>query len=86
MDMKLNTIFLGGYVPCMSFGMLAYKMLTDEKGNLYVKCRNCPETAIFMFDSGGNYLDKIVIGQYDSHEVNGMSFGEDGFLYVLAAE
>ena len=66
--------------------MLAYKMLTDEKGNLYVKCRNCPETAIFMFDSGGNYLDKIVIGQYDSHEVNGMSFGEDGFLYVLAAE
>ena len=66
--------------------MLAYKMLTDEKGNLYVKCRNCPETVIFMFDSGGNYLDKIVIGQYDSHEVNGMSFGEDGFLYVLAKE
>ena len=66
--------------------MLAYKMLTDEKGNLYVKCRNCPETAIFMFDSDGNYLDKIVIGQYKSHEVNGMSFGEDGFLYVLAAE
>lgn len=66
--------------------MLPYKMLTDEKGNLYVKCRNCPETAIFMFDSDGNYLDKIVIGQYKSHEVNGMSFGEDGFLYVLAKE
>ena len=66
--------------------MLADKMLTDEKGNLYVKCRNCPETVIFMFDSDGNYLDKIVIGQYKSHEVNGMAFGEDGFLYVLATE
>ena len=66
--------------------MLAYKMLTDEKGNLYVKCRNCPETVIFMFDSDGNYLDKIVIGQYKSHEVNGMALGEDGFLYVLATD
>ena len=66
--------------------MLADKMLTDEKGNLYVKCRNCPETVIFMFDSDGNYLDKIVIGQYKSHEVNGMAFGEDGFLYVLATD
>lgn len=66
--------------------LLAYKMVTDEKGNLYVKCRNCPETVIFMFDSEGNYLDKIVIGQYKSHEVNGMAFGEDGFLYVLATD
>ena len=66
--------------------MLAYKMLTDEKGNLYVKCRNCPETVIFMFDSDGNYLDEIVIGQYKSHEVNGMALGEDGFLYVLATD
>lgn len=66
--------------------MLAYKMVTDEKGNLYVKCRNCPETVIFMFDSEGNYLDKIVIGQYKSHEVNGMAFGKDGFLYVLATD
>lgn len=66
--------------------MLAYKMVTDEKGNLYVKCRNCPETTIFMFNSDGNYLDKIVIGQYKSHEVNGMAFGKDGFLYVLATD
>ena len=66
--------------------MLADKMLTDEKGNLYVKCRNCPETVIFMFDSDGNYLDKIVIGQYKSHEVNGMAFGKEGFLYVLATD
>ena len=75
------------YQPGKTVGdMLAYKMLADEKGKLYVKCQNCPETAIFMFDSDGNYLDKIVIGQYKSHEVNGMSFGEDGFLYVLAKE
>ena len=46
--------------------MLAYKMVTDEKGNLYVKCRNCPETVIFMFDSDYSVAGKnFYILSYD---------------------
>lgn len=64
--------------------MLAYKMVVDEKGNLYLKCRNCSEVIIFIFDSQGKYLGKMDASQYKTHEVNGMCLGEDGFLYVLA--
>lgn len=66
--------------------MLADKMVVDKWGNLYLKCRNCPELVIFKFDSDGNYLDKIMVGQYETHEANGMCFDEDGFLYVLATK
>lgn len=64
--------------------MLAYKMVVDEKGNLYLKCRNCSEVVIFIFDSWGKYLGKMDASQYKTHEVNGMCLGEDGSLYVLA--
>lgn len=64
--------------------MLAYKMVVDEKGNLYLKCRNCSEVIIFIFDSQGKYLGKMDASQYKTHEVNGMCLGEDGGLYVLA--
>lgn len=64
--------------------VLVDKMLVDETGKLYLKCRTCPEITLFIFDSDGNYLDKIVDGQYGTHEANGMCFGEDGFLYMLA--
>ena len=41
-------------------------MLIDEKGNLYVKCCNCPETTIFMFDSDYSVAGKnFYILSYD---------------------
>lgn len=64
--------------------LVANTMLTDEKGQLYVKSVGNTTVSVFVFDSEGNYIEQITSEEYTTHRANEMCFGKDGFLYLLA--
>ena len=65
---------------------MAYKMVEDSEGRLYVKTRWEEKLLLFVFSEDGTYLDAIYDKKYESHPANEMCFGEDGYLYVLGSE
>lgn len=63
---------------------VAYKMLADDAGLLYVKGEWSSKPVIFTFDTEGNCIGKMETDEYKTHMANRMCFDDEGHLYVLA--
>lgn len=64
----------------------AYKMVADEKGQLYVKGGWSPKPVLFIFNTDGECVGKVETDDYTTHTANGISIDGDNNLYVLANE